>query len=279
MSERAPSANARASLERVPDRLSHIDQAGSARMVDVGEGGDGSARRRAGDRAHVGGYARGGPARRRPEGRRGRHGAHRRHPGSQAHRRSHPALPSAAALLRRRALVDRPRAREHRGRARTSARTGVEMEALTAASVAALTVYDMVKGSSARWRSRGRAAREVGWTTRLAEGGVTEEQRALIRHIYDAMNRRDLDALRHSVQVDPDFEWASAGDELDAVSRRGNGGLDGYTASCSASSTSSHGDRRGDRPGPRPGDLRGAPQLRGAKSGAKAERREDTCGR
>ena len=30
--------------------------------------------------------------------------------------------------------------------ARTAARTGVEMEALTAASVAALTVYDMVKG-------------------------------------------------------------------------------------------------------------------------------------
>ena len=30
--------------------------------------------------------------------------------------------------------------------ARTTAQTGVEMEALTAASVAALTVYDMVKG-------------------------------------------------------------------------------------------------------------------------------------
>ncbi len=30
--------------------------------------------------------------------------------------------------------------------ARTTASTGVEMEALTAASVAALTVYDMVKG-------------------------------------------------------------------------------------------------------------------------------------
>jgi cyclic pyranopterin phosphate synthase len=28
----------------------------------------------------------------------------------------------------------------------TSAKTGVEMEAMTAASVAALTVYDMVKG-------------------------------------------------------------------------------------------------------------------------------------
>ena len=30
--------------------------------------------------------------------------------------------------------------------ARTTAQTGVEMEALTAASVAALTIYDMVKG-------------------------------------------------------------------------------------------------------------------------------------
>ena len=32
------------------------------------------------------------------------------------------------------------------GEARTSAQTGVEMEAMTAAAVAALTVYDMVKG-------------------------------------------------------------------------------------------------------------------------------------
>jgi cyclic pyranopterin phosphate synthase len=30
--------------------------------------------------------------------------------------------------------------------ARTSAQTGVEMEAMTAATVAALTLYDMVKG-------------------------------------------------------------------------------------------------------------------------------------
>jgi cyclic pyranopterin phosphate synthase len=35
---------------------------------------------------------------------------------------------------------------ELRAEARTTAPTGVEMEALTAASVAALTVYDMVKG-------------------------------------------------------------------------------------------------------------------------------------
>jgi cyclic pyranopterin phosphate synthase len=35
---------------------------------------------------------------------------------------------------------------ELRAEARTSGQTGVEMEAMTAASVAALTVYDMVKG-------------------------------------------------------------------------------------------------------------------------------------
>jgi cyclic pyranopterin phosphate synthase len=35
---------------------------------------------------------------------------------------------------------------ELRAEARTEAQTGVEMEALTAASIAALTIYDMVKG-------------------------------------------------------------------------------------------------------------------------------------
>ena len=40
----------------------------------------------------------------------------------------------------------RAEAVEVEAEARTTAQTGVEMEALTAASVAALTVYDMVKG-------------------------------------------------------------------------------------------------------------------------------------
>jgi cyclic pyranopterin monophosphate synthase len=43
-----------------------------------------------------------------------------------------------------------------RAEASTTARTGVEMEAMTAASVAALTVYDMVKGLE-----RGVTVREV----------------------------------------------------------------------------------------------------------------------
>ena len=45
---------------------------------------------------------------------------------------------------RRRAAPDAPRLRIE-ARVRTSAQTGVEMEALTAVSVAALTIYDMVK--------------------------------------------------------------------------------------------------------------------------------------
>jgi cyclic pyranopterin monophosphate synthase len=42
-------------------------------------------------------------------------------------------------------LIPRPRGYEIEARARTTAQTGVEMEALTAVAVAALTVYDMMK--------------------------------------------------------------------------------------------------------------------------------------
>ena len=54
----------------------------------------------------------------------------------------HP-LPLSFVDVRIHVLEDRV---EIETEARTSGRTGVEMEALTAASVAALTVYDMVKG-------------------------------------------------------------------------------------------------------------------------------------
>ena len=53
----------------------------------------------------------------------------------------HP-LPIAAVTLELEAGVD---AVEISATVRTTSRTGVEMEALTAASVAALTVYDMCK--------------------------------------------------------------------------------------------------------------------------------------
>ena len=54
----------------------------------------------------------------------------------------HP-LPLSFVDVRIEVLEDRV---EIETEARTTGRTGVEMEALTAASVAALTVYDMVKG-------------------------------------------------------------------------------------------------------------------------------------
>ena len=72
--------------------------------------------------------------------------------GIQAAKRTGELIPlahPAAAHLRRRRGAGR---RRRRGRsrltaeARTVGRTGVEMEAMTACAVAALTVYDMVKG-------------------------------------------------------------------------------------------------------------------------------------
>jgi len=42
-------------------------------------------------------------------------------------------------------LIPRPRGYDIEARVRTTAQTGVEMEALTAVAIAALTVYDMVK--------------------------------------------------------------------------------------------------------------------------------------
>ncbi len=52
-------------------------------------------------------------------------------------------------------LVDEPASVAITAEARTTARTGVEMEALTAVSVAALTIYDMCKSSDRRMRIEG----------------------------------------------------------------------------------------------------------------------------
>ena len=117
-------------------------------MVDVGakEATDRRAVARRG-RAHVARDRRGRGARRRAEGRRGL--APRASPGIQAAKRTAELIPLCHPLplsfVDVRIEVDDDRGRD-RAEARTTAQTGVEMEALTAASVAALTVYDMVKG-------------------------------------------------------------------------------------------------------------------------------------
>jgi cyclic pyranopterin monophosphate synthase len=127
--------------------LSHLDDAGRARMVDVGAKpvSDRSARARAYVRmsaATAAAVARGDAPKGDVLGT-----AHIA--GIQAAKRTselvplcHP-LPLSFVDVRLAVRDDRV---EIEAEARTSARTGVEMEAMTAAAVAALTVYDMVKG-------------------------------------------------------------------------------------------------------------------------------------
>ena len=121
-------------------------------------GADGRRRRQAVDRSARGGAGRGprlardrgaGRGLRRAQGRRAGRRADRRHPGRQAHLGADPALPSCGAVVPRRPgcrSTSMPARSTIVAEARTTGPTGVEMEALTAASVAALTVYDMVKG-------------------------------------------------------------------------------------------------------------------------------------
>ena len=146
--------------------LTHLDEDGRARMVDVGAKAD--SERRAVARGAAADVARdraGGRGGRRPEGRGARRW--RGSPGSRRRSRPRTLIPLAHPLPL--TFVDVDGARRRRARAWSSssprrapsASTGVEMEAMTACAVAALTVYDMVKGARARGRDRaGRAARE-----------------------------------------------------------------------------------------------------------------------
>jgi cyclic pyranopterin monophosphate synthase len=127
-----------------PTRLSHFDASGKASMVDVGS--KRPTRRTATASAFVelsAAVLAALPSN--PKGNPARDRSLRRHSGRQAHRRSHPHVPSARAHPRRRRNRHRPRRRAHHLHRSTTGPTGVEMEALTAAAVAALTVYDMTK--------------------------------------------------------------------------------------------------------------------------------------
>src|SRR4051812_37760970 len=143
----ATSSPRRRASTSLSDELTHIDEAGNARMVDVGD--KQVTDRRAVARAVVrmapetaAALARGGA----PKG----HGVGTAPlAGIQAAKRTaeliplcHP-LPLSFVDVRIEVGDDRVVIETE---ARTSGQTGVEMEALTAASVAALTVYDMVKG-------------------------------------------------------------------------------------------------------------------------------------
>ena len=127
--------------------LSHLDGEGNARMVDVG--GKPVTDRRAVAAATVHVSTDTARAIREGDAPKGDVIGTARIAGIQAAKRTSELIPLCHPLplsfVDVRISVEDDRV-EIESEARTSGQTGVEMEALTAASVAALTVYDMVKG-------------------------------------------------------------------------------------------------------------------------------------
>jgi cyclic pyranopterin phosphate synthase len=134
------------SRRRSPTPLTHVDEQGRVRMVDVGgkpvTDREAVARgririgRAALARIRSGRIAKGDPL----------HAA--RLAGIMAAKRTSELVPLCHPLPLTSIAVDlvpRPDGYEIESRVKTTAQTGVEMEALTAVAVAALTVYDMVK--------------------------------------------------------------------------------------------------------------------------------------
>jgi cyclic pyranopterin monophosphate synthase len=124
--------------------LSHVDEAGAVRMVDVG--GKPLSRRRAVARAEISMSPE--TARRLDSLPKGDALATAQLAGIMAAKRTSELIPLCHPLPLTNievSLAVRDTAVEITAAVETTARTGVEMEALTAAAVAALTVYDMCK--------------------------------------------------------------------------------------------------------------------------------------
>ena len=126
--------------------LSHLDARGKARMVDVGDKPETAREARAGGEITMsaqalrlirsGTVAKGDPLQT------------ARLAGIMAAKQTAALIPLCHPLALTHVSVDlTPTRRGYRieSRVRTTGKTGVEMEALTAVSVAALTIYDMVK--------------------------------------------------------------------------------------------------------------------------------------
>lgn len=131
------------------DELTHLDETGSARMVDVGAKPE--SERVAVAEARVRMSAEAAAAVERGDAPKGDVIATARIAGIQAAKRTAELIPLAHPLpltyMDVRAEIDADAGLVTlTAEARTVGRTGVELEAMTACSVAALTVYDMVKG-------------------------------------------------------------------------------------------------------------------------------------
>jgi cyclic pyranopterin phosphate synthase len=161
--------------------LSHVDESGSVKMVDVG--GKPSQRRRAVARAVV----RMAPetAGRLRELPKGDALATAQLAGIMAAKRTADLIPLCHPLSLSHVAVDvrvLDAGVEIIASAETTGQTGVEMEALTGAAVAALTIYDMAKAIDKQMTFAvelvEKAKRDVGSTESLGLGGVgsTEER-------------------------------------------------------------------------------------------------------
>lgn len=125
-------------------KLSHFDSAGSARMVDV----SGKAETKRSARAHA--FVRIKPEvlAKLPENPKGNPLEIARIAGIAAAKKTSDLIPLCHPLMLTHADLEisvEPQGVRIHASASTTAQTGVEMEALTAACVAALTVYDMTK--------------------------------------------------------------------------------------------------------------------------------------
>jgi cyclic pyranopterin monophosphate synthase len=131
------------------DELSHLGEDGRARMVDVGAKAESERRARARARLRMSPATAGLVER--GEGPKGEVLGVARLAGIQAAKQTPILIPLAHPLplsfvdVEAKVEVEAGTV-ELVAEARTVGRTGVEMEAMTAAAVAALTVYDMVKG-------------------------------------------------------------------------------------------------------------------------------------
>jgi cyclic pyranopterin monophosphate synthase len=133
----------------VSERLTHLDASGQARMVDVSE--KAASDRRAVARAVVRVSPRTAEAVKAGDAPKGDVLGTARIAGIQAAKRTAELIPLchplALSFVGVEGEVDAGTGEiTLTAEVRTTGRTGVEMEALTAASVAALTVYDMIKG-------------------------------------------------------------------------------------------------------------------------------------
>ena len=125
-------------------KLSHYDAAGSPRMVDV----SGKAATRRSARAHAFVKIRPQVLAKLPENPKGNPLEIARIAGIMAAKRTSELIPLCHPLMLTHADVElevEKKGVRITASAATTGQTGVEMEALTAAAVAALTVYDMVK--------------------------------------------------------------------------------------------------------------------------------------